>query len=163
MEFLSPTQLVWHQEQAGIIPNSCRPTATTPTTGGGDEAQPSSFAVSNVPNAKPTGGNVGGDNRSNQPRGHASKEPSKPPSREQFSTRSERFYWQLYESLAAYRLAVQREDEKEKEAATIPTSSPASSKYDWIVTTRFDVAWKRSLPSLRAFSRDVVWFAAKSW
>ncbi|CAM9453584.1 unnamed protein product [Ectocarpus sp. 12 AP-2014] len=163
MEFLSPTQLVWHQEQAGIIPNSCRPTATTPPTGGGDEAQRSSFAASNVPNARHTGGNVGGDKISNQPRGHVSKEPSMPPSREQFSTRSERFYWQLYESLAAYRLAVQREDEKEKEAATIPTSLPASSKYDWIVTTRFDVAWKKSLPSLRAFSRDVVWFAAKSW
>ncbi|CAM9268601.1 unnamed protein product [Ectocarpus fasciculatus] len=163
MEFLSPTQLVWHQEQAGIIPNSCRPTAVTQTTGGRDEKQASSFATSNVPNARHNGGNVGGDSRSNQSRGQASREPSNLPSREQFSTRSERFYWQLYESLAAYRLVVQREDDKEKGSATIPTSSPTSLKYDWIVTTRFDVAWKKSLPSLRAFSRDVVWFAAKSW
>lgn len=128
LDFLSPVEVVWHQKQAGIIPNPCRQQHQPP----GKEH----------PNGRPQG-------------------ESKPLYRERSITREKRFYWQLYESLAAYRMAVKRESENEDLSSETETLHP--STYDWIVGTRFDVAWARPLPSLRAFSSDVVWFDTKSW
>lgn len=59
-------------------------------------------------------------------------------------------YWQLYKSLAAYRMALQAEQE-------------GGFTYDWIVRTRFDTAWPRPCPPLRFFSRDAVWFGTHFW
>lgn len=61
-------------------------------------------------------------------------------------------YWQLYKSLAAYRMALREEKRRGGEFT-----------YDWIVRARFDVAWVRPLPPLRSFSRDAVWFGALYW
>lgn len=61
-------------------------------------------------------------------------------------------YWQLYKSLAAYRMAVREEKRKE-----------GSFSYDWILRARFDVAWVRPLPPLRSFSRDSAWFNRQYW
>lgn len=59
-------------------------------------------------------------------------------------------YWQLYKSLAAYRMAI-REEERE------------GFRYDWIVRARFDTAWARPLPPLHLFSREMVWFGSQFW
>lgn len=66
-------------------------------------------------------------------------------------------YWRLYGSLAAYRMAIQKEKEEHEE----DTSNNFS--YDWIVSTRFDIAWMRPLPSLRKFSPETVWFGSSTW
>lgn len=127
LEFLSPVELVWHKEQAGIIPNCRQQRGCT------SKEQPKE-----VPEEK-----------------------SKPLLREQLSSQEECVYWQLYESLAAYRMAVHKESEKEEMPSE--TKPPYPVTYDWILGTRFDVAWARPLPSLRAFSQDVVWLDTKSW
>lgn len=67
-------------------------------------------------------------------------------------------YWRLYGSLAAYQMAVQKEGEENED----PDKDDGFA-YDWIVSTRFDVAWLRSLPALRAFSREAVWVGAAVW
>lgn len=67
-------------------------------------------------------------------------------------------YWRLYGSLAAYRMAVQKEDEENENS-----DEDGTFAYDWIVTTRFDVAWLRPLPPLSAFSREAVWVGASVW
>lgn len=67
-------------------------------------------------------------------------------------------YWRLYGSLAAYRMAVQQEVEENHNS-----DKDGGFAYDWIVTTRFDVAWLRPLPPLRAFSREAVWVSESVW
>lgn len=69
-----------------------------------------------------------------------------------------RAYWRMYGSLAAYRMAVQKESEENEDS-----DKDDSFAYDWIVSTRFDVAWLRSLPPLGAFSREAVWVGAVVW
>ena len=61
-------------------------------------------------------------------------------------------YWQLYKSLAAYRMALREEKRR-----------GGDFTYDWIVRARFDVAWVRPLPPLTLFARDAVWFGAQYW
>lgn len=68
-----------------------------------------------------------------------------------------RAYWRLYGALAVYQMAVQNESEDED------SGKDGGFAYDWIVTTRFDVAWLRPLPPLRAFSREAVWVGASVW
>lgn len=63
---------------------------------------------------------------------------------------SERFYWQLYKSKAAYRMALREELQ-------------GGFLYDWIVRARFDLAWLRPLAPLNAFSAQVVWVADNVW
>lgn len=63
---------------------------------------------------------------------------------------SESLYWQLYKSRAAFLMAKTKEEE-------------ANFRYDWIIRTRFDLAWLRPLPSLRAFRPDAVWFGVELW
>ena len=65
---------------------------------------------------------------------------------------SDSLYWQLYKSLAAYRMALREEKRRGGEF-----------KYDWIVRARFDVAWVRPLPPLSSFSREAVWFGPHYW
>lgn len=77
---------------------------------------------------------------------------------ESTSTSRTRAYWRLYGSLAAYRMAVQKEGEGQEDLG-----KDGDFAYDWIVTTRFDVAWLRSLPPLRSFSREAVWVGASVW
>lgn len=67
-------------------------------------------------------------------------------------------YWRLYGSLAAYRMALQKESERNEDS-----DKDGKVLYDWIVATRFDVAWIRPLPPLRLFSKDAVWFGANVW
>lgn len=55
-------------------------------------------------------------------------------------------------------MAVQQESEENEES-----DKDGGFSYDWIVTTRFDVAWLRSLPPLRSFSREAVWVGATVW
>lgn len=69
-----------------------------------------------------------------------------------------RAYWRLYGSLAAYRMAVEKEGEESEDS-----DKDARFAYDWIVTTRFDISWLRSLPPLRAFSPKAVWVGASVW
>lgn len=63
---------------------------------------------------------------------------------------SPNLYWQLYKSLAAYRLALREE-------------SKSGFSYDWIIRARFDAAWIRPLPPLRTFSDNAVWFGMHYW
>lgn len=115
LELLAPTRLVWHDEQAGMIPNSC-PEDTygnTYTDLQGDGSWGNWFQLH----------------------------------REGYS---HRFYWQLYKSLAAYRMALKEE-------------ISGGFLYDWIIRARYDLAWLRPLPPLRSFSPEVVWFAEKIW
>ena len=65
---------------------------------------------------------------------------------------SNSLHWQLYKSLAAYRMAQQEEKKRGHNFA-----------YDWIIRGRFDVAWVRPLPSLRSFSRESVWVGRNYW
>lgn len=69
-----------------------------------------------------------------------------------------RAYWRLYGSLAAYRMVVQKEGEENDDS-----DKDGGFAYDWIVATRFDVAWLRPLPPLSAFLREVVWVGASAW
>ena len=65
---------------------------------------------------------------------------------------SDGLYWQMYKSLAAYRMALREEKRK-----------GGGFSYDWIIRARFDTAWIRPLPPLRSFSRDSVWFNRHFW
>lgn len=67
-------------------------------------------------------------------------------------------YWRLYGSLAAYRMVVQKESEENEDP-----DNDSDFSYDWIVSTRFDVAWLRPLPPLRSFSPGAVWVGAAEW
>ncbi|CAM9175760.1 unnamed protein product, partial [Scytosiphon promiscuus] len=128
LELLSPVELVWHQEQAETLSNSCHQQHQHPQK----------------------------DHTKGNPEEH-----SRPLPRGQFGIREERFYWHLYESLAAYRMALRKESEAGQMSSEVEPPHPPT--YDWIVSTRFDVAWARPLPSLRAFSPEEVWFGTKSW
>lgn len=55
-------------------------------------------------------------------------------------------------------MAVQKESER-----TEGWNEDGKLSYDWIVTTRFGVAWVGPLPPLRSFSEDAVWFGANVW
>lgn len=63
---------------------------------------------------------------------------------------SRNLYWQLYKSLAAYRMALHEEQKR-------------GIVYDWIVRARFDLAWFRPLPPLGLFSKTAVWFGITNW
>lgn len=63
---------------------------------------------------------------------------------------SENLYWQLYKSLASFKMAEAREERE-------------GFRYDWVVRTRFDLAWTRPLPPIRAFATDSVWFGISFW
>lgn len=69
-------------------------------------------------------------------------------------------YWRLYGSLAAYRMALQTESERNKGSEL---DEDGKFSYDWIVATRFGVAWISPLPPLRLFSEEAVWFGASVW
>lgn len=80
-------------------------------------------------------------------------------SEEEFASTSQgRAYWRLYGSLASFRMAVQRESDENEVSV-----DDGEFYYDWIVSTRFDVAWLRPIPPLRSFSRDAVWLGASVW
>lgn len=120
LDILAPTRLVWHQEQAGIIPNSC------PEDTYGNSTKPNHADDA-------SGGGVWIDWWQKH--------------RKEFT---DNLYWQLYKSLASYRMALREE-------------RGGHFVYDWIVRARFDVAWVRPLPPLRSFSRKSVWFGANYW
>lgn len=120
LELLAPTRLVWHHEQAGLIPNSC---------------------------PEDTYGNASGMSTNAHIHRDGAWGQWFQLHREGYS---HRFYWQLYKSLAAYRMALKEE-------------VLGSFVYDWIIRARFDLAWLRPLPPLRWFSPEVVWFAEKIW
>lgn len=113
---LTPREVMWHQEQAGIIPNPCH----------------------------------------DDPPGHSASlhDANDGPTQDwwrDFSTEaSPNLYWQLYKSLAAYRMALRQEHW-------------SGDRYDWIIRARFDVAWIRPFPKLRMFSQDAVWFGMHYW
>lgn len=73
-------------------------------------------------------------------------------SKEHQEEASRSLYWQLYKSLAAYRMALRQE-----------RRNGEGFHYDWIIRGRFDVAWIRPLPPLRSFDRQVVWFGRQYW
>lgn len=130
---VKPQEVIWHQEQAGIIPNGCqeetaRGQPSYQATGPQDSGQASVRKASELADAKSA--------RTwwNEHGGEA----------------SESLYWQLYKSLAAYRMALRREAED-------------GFRYDWIVRTRFDLVWLRPLPPLRYFSREAVWLGSEFW
>ncbi|CAM9489126.1 unnamed protein product [Hapterophycus canaliculatus] len=52
---------------------------------------------------------------------------------------------------------------RKKEKEENQKDSDNTFSYDWIVSTRFDIAWVRPLPSLRNFSPEMVWFASSTW
>lgn len=106
LEIMKPIHILWHQDQAGRIPNACPEEMSSSTT--------SEWW------------------RKYRKRG------------------SLNLYWQLYKSLAAYRMAVKRERE-------------GGFTYDWILRARFDLAWVRPLPPLRLFSQEVVWLPNHYW
>ena len=108
---LAPTRLLWHQDQAGIIPNSCSDKSHT--------------AKGSIKRVQSRFGNRTAEAGAN-------------------------LYWQLYKSLAAYRMALRHETE-------------GGFKYDWIVRTRFDLAWTRPIPPLHFFSKEAVWMNAHYW
>ncbi|CAM9356811.1 unnamed protein product [Ectocarpus sp. 13 AM-2016] len=113
---LEPTRLLWHQDQAGIIPNGC----------------------SRV------------NNRTDASR-HSARHLWYWEQR--YSPEASRsLYWQLYKSLAAYRMAL-REEKR----------IGCGFTYDWVIRGRLDVAWARPLPPLRSFSRQAVWFGRHYW
>ncbi|CAM9671496.1 unnamed protein product [Ectocarpus sp. 6 AP-2014] len=134
MAILAPARLVWHQEQAGIIP-SCRAQATSSAESGGDEAWYTTEAVS-------------GEDASGL--GNGVWRP--PPWQVYRADASRNLYWQLYKSLAAYRMALREEKRKGN-----------GFSYDWIIRSRFDVAWIRPLPALRSFSPEAVWLGRHYW
>lgn len=121
LDSLEPTRLVWHHEQAGIIPSSC----PADTYGNATERSANNTDVH--------GSNSWGQWFQLHREGY-----------------SHRFYWQLYKSLAAYRMALREE-------------ISGGFVYDWIVRARFDLAWLRPLPPLRSFSSEFMWFAEKIW
>lgn len=120
LELLEPTRLVWHHEQAGMIPSSC-------------PAEIYGNATEISTNADVHGSGSWDHWFQLHRKGY-----------------SHRFYWQLYKSLAAYRMAVNEE-------------ILGDFVYDWIIRARFDLAWLRPLPPLRSFSTEFMWFAEKIW
>ncbi|CAM9145497.1 unnamed protein product, partial [Pylaiella littoralis] len=148
IEFLSPTptQFVWHQDQAGIIPNSC-PGFPRPYRDGSVPSHDGSDASDGW------GGGVDAGRRDgSRRRDEVSREGGW---RIRYTNDA---YWRLYGSLAAYRMALQKESERNEDS-----DKDGKVLYDWIVATRFDVAWIRPLPPLRLFSKDAVWFGADVW
>lgn len=118
---IGPTRLVWHKDQAGIIPNSC-PEKTYQYGGWDVESQDE-------------GG--GGGSSSESQRKHREES-------------TQNLYWKLYHSLASFRMV--------QEAERV-----GYFRYDWIVSTRFDLTWIRPLPPLRLFSPEAVWFGGSHW
>ena len=85
IQILAPTRLVWHQEQAGIIPNSCRPETLL--------AETKQSAKSSALQEESGGTSDDGWMRKNRDEDRTN------------------LYWQLYMSRAAYRMALKKESE----------------------------------------------------
>lgn len=83
VRFLAPTRLVWHQEQAGIIPNSC------PETLYGNKS------------AKSSATQEASGSTSEHDWMRKNRDEDRP-----------NLYWQLYMSRAAYRMALEEESEE---------------------------------------------------
>lgn len=92
LQTLAPTRLVWHQEQAGIIPNSCHP---EPSRGDKPAKTTKNSAIHEE---------IGGSN---------SEDDSDWMRKIRDEDRAN-LYWRLYMSRAAYRLALEEEKESEE-------------------------------------------------
>eukprot|EP00752_Nemacystus_decipiens_P007447 g6656.t1 len=134
--------LIGQEDQAGFVPNSCPGSShyyggseTSSFYGGGSDA---------------SHGDGAGSGDYSRDRGQVGIELQE--------TSRTRAYWRWYGSLAAYRMAVQQEVEENESS-----DDDGGFAYDWIVSTRFDVAWLRPLPPLPAFSREAVWVGTHVW
>lgn len=137
---LEPTEVVWHQDQTGRIPNTC-PQETTRGQFSSNRDHRHGGQMKNGSIGKTT--NKGDDNIEIE---HSRRRWWD----EHGGEATESLYWQLYKSLAAFRMA------QRKEASD-------GFRYDWVVRTRFDLAWFRPFPSLRSFGRDAVWLGSDFW
>lgn len=133
---LQPLELIWHQEQAGIISNGCQHATARKKILDRDDMSSLNHS------ARVEDGRYeyheDEDDEDDDWWGEYGGE----------ATRG--LYWQLYKSLAAFRMAQRKEAEE-------------GFQYDWVVRTRFDLAWLRPLPPLQSFSRDAVLLGSDFW
>lgn len=134
---LKPTEVVWHQDQTGIIPNACPQETTLGQFSSNPDHRQGQRKNGSIGEISNEDGNVEIEHGRRWWGEHGGEA-------------TESLYWQLYKSLAAFRMAQRKE-------------ASEGFRYDWVVRTRFDLAWFRPFPSLRSFGRDAVWLGSDFW